>query len=318
MKRKNILRALLVIVLFFGIGLLLDKGAVKVQAYYWEEVSNLKQSGAAKTSVTVSWTGPKDAAKYLVEIRDYSSANYRVVSTTTATSCTIGGLKSATGYEVKVTPISTKGEEGWYLTLDEVVTLPDKITGLKQERWWYFLLSFDVKWNELDSVSGYEFEVYNGKNKRIAKTTLSGYASGYSQSKKVSNAQTYRVRLRAFTNFGGKKHYSKWSEIHCFTQPRIKSAKVSSGKLKVNWTKVTGATGYDIYVSTKKKSGYKKVASVGKNTASRTVSKFNKKKFDAKKTYYVYIVTKKKVGKVTNKSGRLYFWNTKNTSYGYF
>lgn len=86
------------------------------------------------------------------------------------------------------------------------------------------------------------------------------------------------------------------------------------------WTKQEGATGYDVYVSTKPTTGYKRVKSVGKSTYSATISKLSGKKFSSKKKYYVYIVTKKKVGKVTHKSGRLYYWNTKSpvSSFGYF
>ena len=318
MKRKRIFKALLMVVLFICIGLFMDKSVTKVHAYYGGEVSDLKQAGATKNSVTVSWTPDSGAAKYRVEIKEYNgNADYRVANTVTGTSCAISGLKSGTEYAIRVTAISAANEVGYARTLYDVVTLPDKVTNLRQDCWWYFALAFDLKWDKLDGVSGYEITIYNGKNKKVKSETLSAYATSYSHGK-ISNSQIYTVRLRAFTNLNGQKYYSDWSEIRCFTQPRIKSAKVSSGKLNVKWGKVTGATGYDIYVSTKKTSGYKKVKSVGKNATSATISKFKKKSFNSKKTYYVYIVTKKKVGKITSKSGRLYYWNTKNTQYGYF
>jgi hypothetical protein len=49
-----------------------------------------------------------------------------------------------------------------------------------------------------------------------------------------------------------------------------------------------------------------------------TIPKLKGKAFSSKKTYYVYAETKKKNGKKVNTSGHLYYWNTKNTGYGYF
>ena len=310
MKRKNILKSLLLIMLFICVGLFVDKSAVKVHAYYYGSVDDLKQTGATKNSITVSWTAASGAAKYRVEFKAYSAPYaeaHRVAGTVTGTSHTISGLKSGSAYDVRVTPISTSGEEGGYDNFYDAVTLPDKVAGLKEDVWYSGIKKFYVQWDRLDGVSGYQIEIYNGKGKKIKSATLTQYASSYDQSK-VSNSQVYKVKLRAFTNLNGRKYYSKWSEIHCMAQPDIKSLKVKSGKVNLKWSKITGVTGYDIYVSTKKKSGYKKVKSVGKNTTSTTVSKFNKKSFNSKKTYYVYVVAKKKVGKVTHKSQAYYYW----------
>ena len=53
---------------------------------------------------------------------------------------------------------------------------------------------------------------------------------------------------------------SEWNDINLQTKAK-KSVVIS-------WKKVSGANGYQIYVSTKKKSGYKKVADVKKTSAT--------------------------------------------------
>ena len=113
---------------------------------------------------------------------------------------------------------------------------------------------------------------------------------------------------------------SIFAKIQCFNQARIKetSIKVKKGSLSFQWGKVGGASGYDVYISTKPKKGYKKVKSVGKNTTKLTIRKFKGKKINPKKTYYMYVETKKKNGSKVNKSGRLYYWNTKSKNFGYF
>ena len=93
---------------------------------------------------------------------------------------------------------------------------------------------------------------------------------------------------------------------------------MKKGSLSFQWGKIGGASGYDVYISTKPKKGYKKVKSVGKNTTKLTIRKFKGKKINPKKTYYMYVETKKKNGSKVNKSGRLYYWNTKSKNFGYF
>jgi hypothetical protein len=65
----------------------------------------------------------------------------------------------------------------------------------------------------------------------------------------------------------------------------FKAVNVKKKSAKLTWKKVTGATGYEVYRSTKKKSGYKKVATIKK---ASTV-KYTKKKLKKGKTYYFKI-----------------------------
>jgi hypothetical protein len=130
--------------------------------------------------------------------------------------------------------------------------------------------------------------------------------------------EVYTVKIQASKTVNGQTYTTPVSSIQCFNQARITSAKVSKKKLTVRWGKVGGATGYDVYVSTKPTTGYKKVKSVGKNVTKVTIPKLKGKAFSSKKTYYVYVETKKKNGKKVNKSGRLYYWDTRSSNFGYF
>ena len=68
---------------------------------------------------------------------------------------------------------------------------------------------------------------------------------------------------------------------------KIKKAAASGKSVKLSWKRNKKATGYVIYRSTKKNSGYRKVATTRKNTTSVT----NKKGLKAGKTYYYKIAT---------------------------
>lgn len=76
----------------------------------------------------------------------------------------------------------------------------------------------------------------------------------------------------------------------------LKSVKKSSkNQAKLTWKKVSNATGYEVYQSIKKNSGYKKVKTITKN---KTIT-YKAGKLKKKKTYYFKIRTYRKVGKVT-------------------
>jgi hypothetical protein len=78
-----------------------------------------------------------------------------------------------------------------------------------------------------------------------------------------------------------------------------------------------GVTGYNVYVSDKKTSGYKKVKSVKANKSSVTVSKYGKKKFKKNKTYYIYVQAYKKVNGQTFTTGVNYVTVLKRNSTSY-
>lgn len=283
--------------------------------------ASVRQTGQTQNSVTITWDGDTKALNYKIYItEDYSKDPVLLtILNKTQKNYTINNLKAGTEYYVRVKYDynSSSGSTPEYSEGSVYIkTTPGKVTGLKQDKWYYFALSFYAIWDKQNGVDGYEYNVWDNKGNKKSSGTVS-YPS-FSVSK-ISNTVIYTGQVRAYSTINGQKIYGEWSEkAYFFTQPRIKSAKVSNNTLTVKWSKVGGATGYEVYISTKPQTGYKKVKTVGKKKSSAKIKKFNKKKISGKKKYYVYIVTLKKVGNITNRSGRLYYWNTKNKVFGYF
>lgn len=293
------------------------------------DAASYSQTKATQNSVTVSWENPVSSYYIVTAYRVYVGTrdsnynyNYKLYRSLGAdqTSIQITGLPAGCEKRIKIEydyhNASRPENTGTDYFFFYAKTLPGKVTGLKQDRWYYWIKSFNAVWNKQEGADGYEYIVKTNNNKRKASGTT--YSSSFSVDK-ISNQVIYSAQVRAYTTINGKKYYGAWSDPAYFlTQPQITKAKISGTKLSVKWKKVGGATGYDVYVSTKKTKGYKKVKSVSSKASSATVKKMGKKKFSKKKKYYVYIVTKKKVKGHTNKSGRLYYWNTKDSGYGYF
>lgn len=289
--------------------------------YYAASVSSLTQTEWATNAATVTWQLGYESSINTMKTAGYNIylgedyQNYTLVGKSTTTSYRLTGLADGKEYSVRIEPYGEDGSVGSYQRIT-VETMPAQVKNFQQDVWWFFIKKLQVKWDRIDTADKIIVTLYNSKGKKVGKAQT---LSGSSTSASFSNMKdaVYTVKIQAFRTAGGKTWQTPVASIQCFNQARISSAKVSGKKLTVKWGKVTGATGYDVYVSTKPKTGYKKVKSVGAGTTKVTISKLGKKSFSSKKTYYVYVETKKKNGKKVNKSGHLYYWNTKNTAYGY-
>ena len=285
--------------------------ATQAKAYSYNLSHQIAQT---QNSVTVAWTAPEPSTYYTYSstynvylAKDYSEIDNvaPVAIPISETSYTFTNLAPGTEYYFKVTYTSTSTYGTTYDRTAEsgdIVTLPGKVTGVRQERWWRYALSVNATWDKQNEVSGYEYEFRDGKNKKI-KSEIFNYNSN-SMSHSIKNNMLYTLRVRAYTELNGQVYWGEWSDkAYLFTQPEVSKASISGGKLNVSWKKITGVTGYDIYVSTNQNKGYKKVASVSAKKGSATIKKFSGKKFNPKKKYYVYIAAKKKVSGRTYNSG---------------
>lgn len=313
--------------LFFSFLLVL--GLLFIMPAQEAEAATFTQTGRTKTSVSFSWEAPEnyEVTNYYVHQQKYTKDGYvwKLIQTLPGdqTSTTVKGLKAGTAYNFQITydfygVSGTFYEDSYIGTAYDIFTSLGKVQNVKQDRWWYFILKFDVAWDEQSAADGYQYRVYNSSGKLKKKGLVEGNYE-YVGIDNIVNTQVYNIQVRSYKDIDGKRVYGAWSnKCYCFTQPRITKATVAKNKLTVKWNKVNGATGYDVYVSTKADKGYKKVKTVGKDTKSITIKKFNGNKIKNNKKYYVYVVTRKKVGDTVHKSGRLYYWNTKDTSTGYF
>ncbi len=254
--------------------------------------------------------------KYVKSANGYEYVNVQGPTplAATATSYTFSNLAPGSEYRAKLdyTYKYSASSSSSYNSSDteDIITLPTKVTGLHQAKWWYWALSCDFEWNEQDACK-YEWVAYQKgkKSKQVAQSDYKG--SSTKGSFKVKNNKMYTVKVRAFTTINNVDYYGDWSdEVYMFTQPMVPTRGGitidGSGKMHVKWDKIDGIDSYEVYVSTKEKSGYKKVAKVKSSKGSATIKKLKKKKFKKNKTYYVYIVANKKVNGKVCTSGRHY------------
>lgn len=273
---------------------------------------NIRQTGLYQDKIVVSFDKPTTySGETITGYAVYLSTNdgeyslYKQLNSNT-TNCEIAGLSPANSYSIKVT-YTYKTNYGTYtnylaiLYENDIKLAPVRVTGAKQERWYYYIKQIDAQWDRQKSISGYQYELRNAKDKVIKTGTTTNNYENYAYFKGIKNNTTYTMRVRGFTNFNGQTQYGAWSDTVYFIgqTPKI-TGKFKKSKLTVSWGKVEGATSYTVMVSTNPSAGFKGVKTIKASKKRKvTISKFGKKKFKKGKTYYVFIRTNKKVGTTT-------------------
>ena len=148
--------------------------------------------------------------------------------------------------------------------------------------------------NISSDTKGLEYKVYNSKGKVVCSATSSDneliiYGT--------STKDTYYVKARAYCyDEHANRVYGEWSEKKYFiSTPSIDSYEtrktIRSNSVTLKWDKVKGATKYVVYCSTKKNSGFKKVATTTKTSAK--ITRYNGKALNLrnKKYFKIYAYT---------------------------
>lgn len=278
-------------------------------------------AGNSSNSLTFNWTAANGATSYVLK-QSYTDL---VLTSSTTNSCTVTNLQPGTWYAIDVYPVRTSSsgysavydyEHTFTKTLDTtevspvttVVTAPGTPSTSNFGIGYASSSSMTVSFRASDpsaKANGYEVEVYKLKGGKKVNTIFS--VTTTTASIKVSKNTPYKYRIRYYALSNGQKLYGGWSGYRYFCIQKISgkkhynlSSKYSTIKLK--WGKVTGASGYTIYMSTSKDGKYKKVKSLGKKAKSVTLKKYGKSRLNRSKTYYIKVVAKIKVGKKTIKN----------------
>ena len=292
MKQMKKLAVLLVLSCFLMIGTALTVSASMT----------VKQTGATSTSVKFSWNSVSGAVKYKLAYyrlgsTSMSQSNPRrtVVSGTrasfnnVATDAVFGVAVEAldsNGYTIDYTPYWTR-----------VGTTPGGLGNFKVTNWsrsGYSCTIIMPKNNNPNTLHGVEWRVYNGSELKCSGTKTGTISFSPNN---VTATRCYTLKVRGWMEAAsGQKFYGAWNSYALIPQPiNMKGTISSAGKSTLSWTKVAGATYYDVYmVRGNSSSGFKKVASKVR-TSRITLSSFSGSSFQKDYTGYSYYVVARRV-----------------------
>ena len=119
-----------------------------------------------------------------------------------------------------------------------------------------------VKWDKVDGADGYQ--VYRATSQTgtytLKKTATSGYTLSYTNTG-LTTGKTYYYKVRAYKTVNGSKIYSSYSDIKsaktALDKPFISSCKYKDPtRVSIQWFKVDGADGYQVYRATSETGTY--------------------------------------------------------------
>lgn len=139
-----------------------------------------------------------------------------------------------------------------------------------------------LSWNNVEGADGYR--VYNGN------TLVKATSANTLTISDLSSSKVYTLKVCAYANddFNKTKFYGKYSSINAFpnTISNVKTSLAGKNAVKVTWKAKNNVTGYKIYRSTSKNSGYKLI----KKITSKTTKTYTDKGLENGKTYYYKVV----------------------------
>jgi len=235
-------------------------------------INNIKNQTYTGKSIYPSIT-VKDGKVNLINGIDYT-VSYSNNKNTGKAKVTITGKGNYTGTIIKY----------FYI-------VPKKVGGVTNKT--QSTSSITVKWNKSTGATGYELYRYDEAKKKYVKI---GTTKGTSYTvKKLKAGKTYKFKVKAYKDISGKKYYGSDSSVKSLTTktstPKISKLSTKSKKATVQWKKISGASGYEVYMATSKKGKYSKIKTVTKGT---TV-KYTKSKLKKKKKYYFKVRAYKKI-----------------------
>lgn len=143
-----------------------------------------------------------------------------------------------------------------------------------------------ISWKKVPLANGYQIYRSTSKNKgykRIKTTKGTSYTN-----RRLKTGKTYYYKVRAYKSMGRKTVYGSFSKpSKARPKPGKATLKLTSkkGKVTAKWSKVSGASGYQLYRSKKKNGTYMKIRQTKKCVYTNTCLKKKKRYYYKVRAY---------------------------------
>ena len=204
---------------------------------------------------SLSWNKIPGAAKYQIYRATKQDGNYSLMKTVTGTSCVNANAKAGTNYFYQVVAVNANGETMQYSDTVSIrcdLARPD-VTATN------VAASGKIKltWKKIEGAEKYE--VYrstsqNGTYTKLGSTTKLTYTN---TSAVAGKKYFYKVKA-IHSNSDANSAFSQVDSLVCdLKKPTISIKLNDAGKPRISWTKIDGATKYQVYRSETKNGTYK-------------------------------------------------------------
>lgn len=256
-------------------------------------------SSVSNKQLQIGWNEVSGAWGYNVKRSTSKNGTYKTIATVQGASTTTYKDKSLTTgkkYYYKVEAINkVNGKKGYSGDSDAVAgkTIAKvTLTAMKAVN----SNTISLSWKKVSGVSGYE--IYRSTSKS-GKYELVGRVSGAKttsyEDTTVKAGKNYYYKVRGYKKNSAKEGKGTYSDVQkAWTVKKVeitKTSGTSGNSVKLTWDKVSKASGYRIYRSTKENSGYKLL----KEIKSASTVTYKDTTVKTGKVYYYQIVAINKI-----------------------
>ena len=246
---------------------------------------------AGYNSVKLTWSKVLGASRYAIYRSTSKNGTYSRIKTITSGSTlsyTNKGLTTGKRYYYKVRAyrvVSGKNIYGSYSYVKSATPVPAKPTLTAVSAGYD---SVKLTWSKVSGVSRYAIYRSTSKNGTYSriKTITSGSTLKYTNTG-LTTGKRYYYKVRAYRVVSGKNVYGSYSYVKSATpapaKPTLTVVSAGYDSVKLTWSKVSGASRYEIYRSTSKNGTYSLIKTI---TSCSMLNYANTGLIPGKKYYY--------------------------------
>lgn len=254
-----------------------------------DTVQNMQISEAGTNTVDLSWSPVSGADGYTVQI--LKNGKWVSVGNFVGTSAQISGLLPGSVNYVHVAAYASSNGKTYIGNYNTAVKIETTVGAINPRVSAYANNFITLTWDKQTAANGYEVFKYDASSKKyvLYKNITNPNTNTCKVTGLASNSK-YNFKVRAYQIDDSEKTYAPFgavvSQYTSIAKSNLNSAKsTSKKKIKASWSKVGGASGYQVMWSTYKNfSKNYKTKSVTSKYLSKTVTAAQ-----SKKTYYVRI-----------------------------
>lgn len=254
-----------------------------------DTVQNMQISEAGTNTVDLSWSPVSGVDGYIVQI--LKNGKWVSVGNFVGTSAQISGLLPGSVNYVHIAAYASSNGKTYIGNYNTAVKIETTVGAINPRISAYANNFVTLTWDKQTAANGYEVFKYDASSKKyvLYKNITNPNTNTCKVTGLASNSK-YNFKVRAYQIDDSEKTYAPFgavvSQYTSIAKSNLNSAKsTSKKKIKASWSKVGGASGYQVMWSTYKNfSKNYKTKSVTSKYLSKTVTAAQ-----SKKTYYVRV-----------------------------
>ena len=254
-----------------------------------DTVQNMQISKAGTNTVDLSWSPVSGADGYTVQI--LKNGKWVSVGNFVGTSAQISGLLPGSVNYVRIAAYASSNGKTYIGNYNTAVKIETTVGAINPRVSAYANNFVTLTWDKQTAANGYEVFKYDASSKKyvLYKNITNPNTNTCKVTGLASNSK-YNFKVRAYQIDDSEKTYAPFgtvvSQYTSIAKSNLNSAKsTSKKKIKASWSKVGGASGYQVMWSTYKNfSKNYKTKSVKSKYSSKTVTTAQ-----SKRVYYVRI-----------------------------